>query len=242
MIDLHCHLDLIPKPFEVSSECRRQKLYVLSVTTTPSAWPLSRRLSQQGDRIRVALGLHPEIAHERKHELVLFDEFLPQTRYVGEVGLDGRPELTPHQADQKFVFEHVLGSCAKAGGRILSIHSRRAAGAVLDAIAANPTAGRCILHWFSGSKEELRRAVDLGCWFSVGPTMLNSKRGQCLAAMMPMDRLLTETDAPFASLGNRVLMPWDVSQAEGQLAQLWRIPVLETQQRLRQNLSALVTP
>ena len=38
MIDFHCHLDLYPNPREVAKECAKRGLYVLSVTTTPSAW------------------------------------------------------------------------------------------------------------------------------------------------------------------------------------------------------------
>src|SRR5437868_5038347 len=57
----------------------------------------SRRDSQ---RIRTALGLHPQLAHERKSELALFDALLPKTDYVGEIGLDGSPEYRPHWNDQ----------------------------------------------------------------------------------------------------------------------------------------------
>ena len=46
-------------------------------------------------RIRVALGLHPQLAHERRTEIDLFDSLLQNSRYVGEIGLDGGPE---HQA------------------------------------------------------------------------------------------------------------------------------------------------
>lgn len=241
MIDLHCHLDLFPEPFVVSEHCRRQKIYVLAVTTTPSAWPQSRKLSQPGDRIRVALGLHPQLAHERKHELDLFEELLPHTRYVGEIGLDGGLELAPHQADQKYVFDRILSACAKPGGKIMSIHSRRAARPVIDAIAAHNDAGTFVLHWFSGSNDELKHAINRGCWFSVGPSMLQSKKGQALASAMPRDRILTETDGPFATNGVTPLMPWNAAEAEVMLAHIWKLPVADTQLLLQSNLRTLVT-
>ena len=90
----------------------------------------------------------------------------------------------------------------------MSIHSRGAASQVLDALEQHPGAGTAILHWFSGTTRELERAVSLGCWFSIGPAMLRSNRGRALASAMPLDRLLTETDAPFTRDGDDPLMPW----------------------------------
>jgi TatD DNase family protein len=239
VIDFHCHLDLYPDPFSVAAKCRNHDLYVLSVTTTPSAWPKSRTLAADGDRIRVALGLHPQLAHERKSELGLFDELIRQTRYVGEVGLDGGPELRAFQHDQMQVFDHVLASCKEAGGRILSIHSRRATAQVIDRLCAHPDAGTPILHWFSGSLAELDRAIAHNCWFSVGASMLSSRKGQSLISRMPRDRVLTETDGPFAHAGGAPLMPWDVHEAQTRLFDLWNITQDEGHVLLRDNLRRL---
>lgn len=240
MIDFHCHLDLYPDPIKVADECRRRGLYVLSVTTTPSAWQGTHALSQAGDRIRTALGLHPQIAHERRSELALFDAILPTTRYVGEIGLDGSPELRPHWETQIAVFEHVLAACAAAGGRIMSIHSRRAAKAVLDRLGAVPDIGTPVLHWFSGSMRDLDRAVALGCWFSVGPAMLSGERGRSLVAKMPRDRVLTESDGPFAQIGGAPVMPWQVDDAGAALARLWSVSTAEVDKTIRANLRELL--
>ena len=68
--------------------------------------------------------------------------------------------------------------------------------------------------WFSDQAqidqvvERGHRAVSLGCWFSIGPAMLRSNRGRELASAMPLDRVLTETDAPFTRDGDDPLMPW----------------------------------
>jgi TatD DNase family protein len=239
VIDFHCHLDLYSDPHAVAEECRQRGVYVLSVTTTPSAWHGTLKLARQGDRIRSALGLHPQIAHERRGELPLFDSLLTETRYVGEIGLDGSPELRPHWNAQVAVFEHILKACTAAGGRIMSIHSRRAAGEVLDRLEAHPGAGTPILHWFSGGVRELDRAVALGCWFSVGPAMLKGERGRKLAARMPADRLLTETDGPFAEIGGQSLRPWEVTGAVSTLANVWSVPAEEANKRVKANLKAL---
>ncbi|GAB4227999.1 MAG: TatD family hydrolase [Methyloligellaceae bacterium] len=240
MIDFHCHLDLYPDPQAMAEECRRRGLYVLSVTTTPSAWHGTSKLAREGDRIRTAVGLHPQIAHERQGELPLFDKLVSGTRYVGEIGLDGSPELRPHWGAQVTVFEHILQACASAGGRIMSIHSRRAATEVLDRLEAHPGAGTPILHWFSGGVRELERAIALGCWFSVGPVMLNGERGRKLAARMPHDRVLTESDGPFAQIRGELLKPWHVDSAVAALGRMWGMPPDEVERKVKDNLRVVV--
>src|SRR3989338_2907931 len=132
MIDFHCHLDLYPDPAAIVRECAARRMYVLSVTTTPSAWSGTNALALNQQRIRTAVGLHPRLANQRKIELGQFRELLSQTRYVGEVGLDGSPECLPFWQEQVEVFDNVLRSCAELGGRIVSVHSRRAEDEVLS--------------------------------------------------------------------------------------------------------------
>lgn len=239
MIDLHCHLDLYPDPARVVLECRRRGIYILSVTTTPSGWKGTSALAGDAPRIRTALGLHPQLAHERRNELPLFDELLPHVRYVGEVGLDGAPEFRQHWQSQLSVFDHVLARCAEAGGRVMSIHSRRASGPVLDRLEAAPQAGPFILHWFSGSLRDLDRAVRLGCWFSIGPAMLRSEKGHALAARMPADRVLTESDGPFAQADGAALLPWHVESAIRTLAEIWSVTCEAAGQIVLTNLRRL---
>jgi TatD DNase family protein len=197
-------------------------------------------LAKDCPRIRTALGFHPQIAHERFGELPLFDALLPETRYVGEIGLDGAPEFRVHWREQIKAFEQILRATAKAGGRIMSIHSRHAADEVLDALAATPNAGVPVLHWFSGNKAQLTRAINMGCWFSVGPAMLRSKRGRELVAAMPRDRVLTETDGPFAMVGDIPLLPADVNSAVTQLANIWSESPHDAEQRINKAFRSLV--
>jgi TatD DNase family protein len=213
LIDFHCHLDLFPNPQEVLEELDARGTYVLAVTTTPKAWRGTRKLVGSRKRVRVALGLHPELVALRHQELPLLFGLLPEARYVGEIGIDGSLPYKDSFDLQKMVFDRILTECARLGGRVMTIHSRGAASAVLDALERRPDAGVPILHWFSGNMKELRRAVQIGCWFSVGPAMLRSRKGRELASAMPIDRILTETDAPFARDGEHPLMPWQAYDA-----------------------------
>jgi TatD DNase family protein len=241
MIDFHVHLDLYSDPLSIAKECNARGIYVLSVTTTPSAWERTLALTTSTSRIRTARGLHPQVAHQRKGELDVFNTYLAETKYIGEIGLDGSPEYRVHWDDQLLVFDHILHACADAGGRIMSIHSRRATQAVLEKLEAVRDSGVPVLHWFSGSKSDLDQAIALNCWFSVGPAMLSTAKGLDLVSYIPHERLLTETDGPFAQVYRRNALPWDVQQVIVRLATLWNMPLGEVEQKIHLNLRHLVS-
>ena len=236
---MHCHLDLYPDPFAVAKQCEERELYVLSVTTTPKAWGGTLELTEGNTKIRTALGLHPQLAHQRLHELDMFDSLLPEAKYVGEIGLDGGKGFKEYWSVQVDVFRHILQSVNAAGGRIMSIHSRASAGAVISELSG--IEGIPILHWFTGNKTELNQAIDRGCWFSVGPAMLATKRGQELISLVPKNRILTESDGPFAKWKGSPLMPWDVELSFEQLAKIWATTSIGVKEIIHSNFRALVS-
>ncbi|MBE9045547.1 TatD family hydrolase [Pleurocapsales cyanobacterium LEGE 10410] len=240
MIDMHCHLDLYPNFQQVIKRCEKQKIYVLSVTTTPKAWHGTKAISKNCERIKTSLGLHPQLAHERHKEIYLFDDFISDAKYVGEIGLDGSKEYKQHQKIQAGIFKHILNTTQKAGGRIMSIHSRAATDSVLDCLDQYKDAGIPILHWFTGTQSQLRTAIGIGCWFSIGPAMLATKKGKLIAQNIPKERILTETDGPFATLNKKKLMPWDISKAISQLSNLWQISTEETELILFSNFKSIL--
>jgi TatD DNase family protein len=160
---------------------------------------------------------------------------------IRRAAFDGSPELRPYWDEQVAVFEHILARCQHVGGRVLSIHSRRAASAVLDRIERFPATGTPILHWFSGTGAELERAISLGCWFSVDPAMLASAKGRSLTTKMPHNRVLTESDGPFACIKGASIMPWQAGQATETLAKIWVLQETQTSDLLNSNLRALGT-
>ena len=220
-IDAHCHIDLYANSQQVISRCLELSMTVLSVTTTPNAWEKTKALAPKNSKIITALGLHPELAHKFKSSIDLFEDILPETKFVGEIGLDGSKHAKIHWSDQLYVFRRILKACAKLDGRVLLIHSRKATSAVLDELEAFPKAGVPVLHWFSGTKRELERAIKLGAWFSVGPAMLMTSKGRSLVTLMPQDRIITETDGPIVQIDNRPICPWDVDLAISDLSELW---------------------
>lgn len=240
-VDMHCHLDLYPDPGVEIEMAGESGAYILSVTTTPSAWLQTRALASRFPRIKTALGLHPQLAGERIAELSLFDRLLPEARYVGEVGLDGGADCRDFWDNQVKVFHHVLKSCADQGGRILTIHSRNAATDVMDGLEGHKGFGVAILHWFSGTKKELARAIEMDCWFSVGSAMVSGAKGRELVKLMPPERVLTETDGPFAKMRGRALMPAQCGEIVQYLSQAWGMSAEDAAQQVLKNLRELVS-
>ena len=142
---------------------------------------------------------------------------------------------------QRRILDAVLAECERVGGRVMSLHSRGAADQVLDALEAHPKAGTPVLHWFSGTKKQLHRAVDQGAWFSVGPSMVASEKGRQLVAEMPAANVLLETDGPFATkVDGTPWFPWETDLAVQTLCDLWRMPVERVGAQLVSNLKTIV--
>lgn len=155
--------------------------------------------------VKLAVGLHPwwVSADECRlaEELRAFDDALPETRYVGEVGLDFSKRRIATRDAQLCAFRHIAGACAKEGGKVLSVHCVKAYDDALSILKGSGCLASCtcIFHWFSGSFPQLTQAVDAGCSFSVGARMLETKKGREYAKAIPLQKLLLETDAPFAA-------------------------------------------
>ncbi|HEV2691854.1 MAG TPA: Qat anti-phage system TatD family nuclease QatD [Verrucomicrobiae bacterium] len=240
MIDFHCHIDLFPDPAELIKKADEAGIYLLGVTTTPKSWPHLQKLVAGKKKIRIAVGLHPELITERADEIEELFTLLPETRYVGEVGIDGSPNLQKSFQLQTEIFERILHRCANSGSKIMSIHSRNATSTVLNSLKKHPNAGQPVLHWFSGTKAELKRANDIGAWFSVGPAMLSTIKGKELLRAMPKQKVLTESDAPFARIGKRSITPFDMGEAEICIAEIWGMSLPETKTMIHQNFVSLL--
>ena len=242
LVDFHCHLDLYPDHAVAVRNADAAGVFTLAVTTTPRAWPRNHELAQCTKHVRAALGLHPQLVAERENEIELWDRYLSETRYVGEVGLDAGPRFFKSLDAQKRVFQHVLQRCAEAGGKIITTHSIRSAKPVLDLVEAylQPERGKIVLHWFTGTLSEAKRALELGCYFSINAGMLDKERHVAMVQTIPLDRILTETDGPFTRTGERPSQPVDVAIVVEALGRLRGMQAAEMADVIRGNLRALL--
>ncbi|MGO2330254.1 MAG: Qat anti-phage system TatD family nuclease QatD [Pseudoalteromonas nigrifaciens] len=241
MMDMHCHVDLYPDYDEVLKDIINTGSYILSVTTVPSAFEGTSNLTRGIKNCRTALGLHPQLAHQRKNELVLFDKLISETRYIGEIGLDGSRGFVEHLGDQLLVFKHILEMCESFNDKILTIHSLNAVDKVLECLHVHPKSGIPILHWFLATKKQVLKAVELGCYFSIGPAMLASARARKVISWLPEDRILLETDGPFAKVDGNILFPSSVKSVIEYLSNDWEKPKEYILATLSNNLRNLVS-
>ncbi|OAT27794.1 putative deoxyribonuclease [Buttiauxella brennerae ATCC 51605] len=234
-MDFHCHLDLYPNAKKVYIEALQRTEFVWLVTTSPRAYAATSKVLATTQKCLISPGLHPEIADKKYIELEMLLSQMENCTAIGEVGLDGSARYRPYFELQKNIFKAIVEKCAGFGGRVLSIHSRGAAKEVLDILEANPGFGTAVLHWFTDSPSVLRRAIDAGCWFSVGPTMMKSANGRKLAALMPREQVVPESDGPFAKIDGVHVMPWEANTVAIKLAEIWNISQDEASFLLKSN-------
>ncbi|MDH2500058.1 TatD family hydrolase [Acinetobacter baumannii] len=239
-MDLHCHLDLYPNPLELAHKVNERCEFTLLVTTSPKAWIATSQRMKIFNNIKVALGLHPEIAHLKYDELSLFLDNIKNTRFIGEIGLDGSPKYKDTFELQVQIFDKVMDECNLHGNKVISIHSRGAVKEVLNILLKYPKCGKPILHWYTGNLKDLQIAIKLGCRFSIGLQMLKTKKGIEIINNIPKELILLETDGPFVSLDNNFTYPWDTEKIIPYLSEVWGVNKDICCNQLRDNLNKLL--
>lgn len=208
LLDAHCHLDWEADPAAVARACGQRGVALACCTVTPQAFLAARGALAAAPNVVLGVGTHPWwVADGRvgQGDVDLAAELAAEAPLVGEVGLDFSPARSDAAGNQAQVraLTRICEAAAGVGGdpagqRAISLHAVRSAGACLDVLEATGAAARCrcVMHWFSGSSDELGRALRLGCSFSVGERMLGTRRGREYARQLPAARLLLETDLP----------------------------------------------
>lgn len=207
LFDAHCHLDLMAHPDAVADEATALGLGLFDCGVDPRDFSAANERAHRQPSIIAGIGLHPWWLADGRcgpAEINLLCEVAAQERYIGEVGLDFSARFAGSEPLQTQALDRLCEALAQhpLTERVISIHDVRSAGAVLDVLEShgllipNPNSPAIIFHWFSGTSNELARARNANCYFSVNERMLATKRGREYARQIPLDRLLLETDAP----------------------------------------------
>lgn len=216
LYDMHCHLAFSPDARASAVAMRQERIGCFCATVTPDEYRLAQldmadELSRN-DNLKLGVGLHPWWLSDGSCGSDAVDKLLSaisQTRFVGEIGLDFAPRRAESAQAQRTAFARIA---AASRGKVLSVHAVKSANVALDlmenvglvspgvprgAESADDTA--VIFHWFSGTGNELARAIDCGCYFSINPRMLSTKRGRAYVQQIPESKLLLESDLPPAA-------------------------------------------
>lgn len=231
MLDAHFHLDLFRDNQQILTDIARLNIFTIAVTNSPTVFPNTLAISKRVRNILPAVGLHPELVGQRSKEITSLLDLITTNKFVGEVGLDYSSKYSKEdRLLQQRIFERIVKKCHDERDKVISIHSRRATTDVLSIIGQNYP-GTVILHWFSGTKTDLKKAIASDYYFSINPAMIKSKSGQQLITEMPPSKLLTETDGPFVEVHGRPAEPTDISLVVDFLSDIWRVEkafVIET--------------
>ncbi|MEM1099221.1 MAG: TatD family hydrolase [Planctomycetota bacterium] len=239
--DAHCHVADYADAAGVLQACDRDGVEVVCVTVHPEQYEAlaAAGFAANSLAVRVVPGLHPQELPAAESQLPRLLEIIEPSAWVGEIGLDGVDPSRETQASQRRVLYAVLDACASRGqlDKRLTLHSRRTAGDLLDLLDGGfPNA---VLHWFSGDGSSLERAMGERRWFSVNPAMAGSRAGRFILKALPRDRVVYESDGPYAMCDGRPARPSDAGAVVRALASLWEIGEANVAEMLNANWAAL---
>ena len=206
LVDHHCHLDFPDFEAERDAYVARAEAagvgILVTISTRVRRYEVYRGIAEAYDNVYCTVGTHPHQAHEELDitldEIVALSEH-PKCVGIGEAGLDFYYKKSPPAA-QETGFRRQIAA-ARVTGLPLEIHTRDADADTIRILEEEMAKGpfKALLHCFTGGAELARRAVELGLYvsFSGVVTFKKSEALRAIAADVPLDRLLVETDAPF---------------------------------------------
>lgn len=236
--DTHCHLTGYRDPVAVLDEATKADVDVVAVTEDPGEYRLLRARLGRRNGVTPALGMHPLRAHSfAPAHLARFLRMLSQATWIGEVGLDFSPAGRATRTAQTRIFEAILGD-PRARSLPITIHSRGAEKETINRLLQTDVRS-AILHWYTGPATLIDNALAAGAYFSINPAMTATEKGRTLLAAVPMDRMLLETDGPFARVGPRPSRPSDLPTMIDHLATRWALPPHHVIQQVQDNQQRL---
>lgn len=206
LIDSHCHLEykgLVDDQAGVLERARRAGVGgFLSISTRQSEWAQVIATAEREPDVWASVGIHP---HEADGHADLGEAALlaatehPKVIAIGETGLDYYYDKSDRETQQALLRRHI--AVARQTGLPLIIHTRDAEADTASILRDELAQGSfpALIHCFTASAEFAREVLELGLTISLSGivTFKNAKDLQAIAADLPEDRILVETDSPF---------------------------------------------
>ena len=206
LIDSHCHLDFPDCEGSVPDIVARARAAgvggMLTISTRVAKAEVYRTLAESHPEILFTIGTHPHQAAEEPD--VTVEDLLaiashPRCVAIGEAGLDFHYDKAPRDVQERVFRTHI--AAARRSGLPLVIHAREADEPMIAILDDEMARGRfdAVLHCFSSGRALAEAGVGLGLYVSFSGilTFKRSDELRAIAAAVPRDRLLVETDAPY---------------------------------------------
>jgi TatD DNase family protein len=210
LVDSHCHLDFPDFSNELDDVVARARVAGIArmVTISTSVHRLAGvfAIAERFADVYCSVGTHPHHAHEELE--ITAADLVAHTRHpkvvaLGEAGLDYHYDRSPRNAQERGFRTHI--AAARETGLPLVIHTREADADTARILEEETGQGAfpAVLHCFTGGNDLARRAIALGLFISFTGilTFKNSTALRAIAAELPADRILVETDAPYLAPG-----------------------------------------
>jgi len=210
LVDSHCHLDFPDFASELDAVVARASAKgigrIVTISTRVRKHAEVLAIAERFENVYCSVGTHPHHAHEELD--IGADELVKRTRHpkvvaLGEAGLDHHYDYSPHAAQEQGFRAHI--AAARETKLPLVIHSREADADTAQILGEEMGKGAfpAILHCFTGGRALAMTAIELGLYISFTGilTFKNSQALRDIAAELPADRILVETDAPYLAPG-----------------------------------------
>ena len=206
LVDSHCHLDfpdLAADEAGVISRAMRAGVGIfLTISTRVRQNAVLQAIAGRHDNVYFTVGTHPHNAAEEQHvpasDIVALSAH-PKCVGIGEAGLDYHYDRSPRDVQERVFRTNI--AAARATGLPLVIHAREADDDMIRILSDEMGQGafKALLHCFTSSEKLARSGIDLGCYISFSGvlTFKRSDELRDIAASVPQERLLVETDAPY---------------------------------------------
>jgi TatD DNase family protein len=205
LVDSHCHLDFPDFAPELDETVARAKNagvgHMLTIGTLVAKFPKVLAVAERFAEVTCSVGTHPHSASQEQVTAAQLIELAAHPRVVaiGEAGLDYFYQKSTRD-DQQAVFRTHIAA-ARETGLPLVIHARDADDDAAEILREEMAKGPfgAVLHCFTGSRALAETGIELGFYVSFSGILTFPKLGALreIAAALPLDRLLVETDAPF---------------------------------------------
>jgi TatD DNase family protein len=212
VIDTHCHLTFehfAGRVDAILAEARAVGVRgFISVATTPGDAVKALAIAERHDDVWFSAGVHPLYSDEdgsRDWDTLMRAAAHPKCVAWGELGLDNHYRKPPRDVQIAVLEEQLAmieGAKHQASGTPIIVHCREAFDDLLATFRSTTLdPSRFVFHCFTGGPDEARKVIDFGAWISFTGvvTFRNAPEVAAAAKVVPLDRMMAETDAPFLS-------------------------------------------
>jgi TatD DNase family protein len=204
LIDTHCHLTFRQLASDIDAVIERSIAASvtswITVGTDPGHNQKAIELARKYDNMYATVGVHPHDAKEVNDQAIRQLHALAQNIAIGETGLDFHYDHSPRDKQAEVFASHL--QLADELDLPVIIHSREAFDETMKILQqSGPDLKKVVFHCFSGSPEQAKIVLDAGCYISFTGvvTFKNAESIRKAAEIVPIDRLMLETDCPYMS-------------------------------------------